>query len=256
MAWVLDLDGVLWLGEQPVPGSAAAVGRLRSAGERVLFATNNAWARVGDQEAKLASFGVPATGDVVTAAQAVAQLVEPGQRALVAGGPGLVEALEGRGSTVVDSRSFEPGDGQVDVVVVGFHRHFDYEGLRRAAAQIDRGARFLAANDDATYPTAEGVIPGGGSVVAAIAYATSRRPEVAGKPHRPMADLIHELVGGPGEAGMVVGDRPSTDGAFATTLGYKFGLVFSGVTRPEDLPVQPTPDFLAEDLAALVDVVL
>jgi ribonucleotide monophosphatase NagD (HAD superfamily) len=164
--------------------------------------------------------------------------------------------LEGRGATVVDSRSFEPADGQVDLVVVGFHRHFDYEGLRRSAAQIDRGARFLAANDDATYPTAVDVIPGGGSIVAAIAYATSRPPEVAGKPHQPMADLIHELVGRPGEAGVMVGDRPSTDGAFAVTLGYKFGLVFSGVTRPEDLPVEPVPDFVAADLAELVSTLL
>jgi 4-nitrophenyl phosphatase len=255
MAWVLDLDGVLWLGEQPVPGAAEAVARLRAAGERVLFATNNAWARVREQEAKLAAFGVPAEGGVVTAAQAVARLVEPGERALVAGGPGLVEALEGRGATVVDSRSFEPTDGRVDAVVVGFHRHFDYEGLRRAAAQIDRGARFLAANDDATYPTADGVIPGGGSIVAAIAYATRRAPEVAGKPHQPMADLVHDLAGGPGEAGVMVGDRPETDGAFAVTLGYEFGLVFSGVTKAVDLPVEPVPDFVAADLAALVDVV-
>lgn len=252
MAWVLDLDGVLWLGEQAIPGAADAVARLRAAGERVLFATNNASARVGDQEAKLASFGVPAEGGVVTAAQAVARLVEPGQRALVAGGPGLVEALEGRGVTVVDSRSFEPTDGQVDVVVVGFHRHFDYEGLRRSAVQVDRGARFLASNDDATYPMPEGPIPGGGSIAAAVAYAVGQKPEVAGKPFRPMADLIHELVGGPGEAGVMVGDRPETDGAFAVTLGYQFALVLSGVTRPDDLPVTPTPALVAPDLATLV----
>jgi len=257
MAWVLDLDGVLWLGEQPVPGAAEAVARLRAAGEQVLFATNNASARVSEQEAKLAAFGVSVSPDgVVTAAQAVARLVEPGARALVAGGPGLVEALERRGVAVVDSRSFEPTDGRVDVVVVGFHRHFDYEGLRRSAAQIDRGARFLAANDDATYPTAEGVIPGGGSIVAAIAYATRQQPEVAGKPYAPMADLVHALAGGPGEAGVMVGDRPETDGAFAVTLGYKFGLVLSGVTRRADLPVEPTPDLVAADLAELVENVL
>ena len=253
MAWVLDLDGVLWLGEQPVPGAADAVARLRAAGERVLFATNNSWGRVADQEAKLAAFGVPAQGDVVTAALAVARLVEPGARALVAGGPGITEALAARGVDVVDSRSFEPTDGRVDVVVVGFHRHFDYEGLRRAAVQVAGGARFLASNDDATYPTPEGPIPGGGSIVAAIAYASGRQPEVAGKPFGPMADLIHELAGGPG---VMVGDRPSTDGAFAVTLGYKFGLVLSGVTTAADLPVEPVPDFVAADLAELVGTVL
>lgn len=255
MAWVLDLDGVLWLGDQPLPGAADAVARLRAAGERVLFATNNSWARVGDQEAKLLGFGVPAEGDVVTAAMAAARLVSPGERALVCGGPGIVEALEGRGATVVDSRSHEPSDGAVDVVVVGFHRDFDYEGLRRAAGAIERGARFLATNDDATYPTPEGVIPGGGAIVAAVAYATGLQPQVAGKPQLPMAEVIHELVGASaagGEDGVMVGDRPETDGAFAKTLGYRFGLVLSGVTAVGDLPVSPTPDVVADDLAALV----
>ena len=255
MAWVLDLDGVLWLGDQPIPGAAEAVERLRTAGERVLFATNNSFARVGEQEAKLASFGVPAEGDVVTAAMAAARLVSPGERALVCGGPGIVEALTGRGVAVVDSRSHEPSDGPVDVVVVGFHRDFDYEGLRRAAGAIRRGARLLATNDDATYPTPDGVIPGGGAIVAAVAYATGVQPVVAGKPQLPMAEVIHELVGASaagGEAGIMVGDRPETDGAFAKTLGYRFGLVLSGVTAAGDLPVSPTPDVVAADLAALV----
>jgi 4-nitrophenyl phosphatase len=250
MAWVLDLDGVLWLGEQPVPGAAEAVARLRAAGEQVLFATNNSSTTVGAVEAKLVSFGMAVSpGDVVTSALAAARLVEPGARALVAGGEGIVEALEARGVEVVDSRTFEPADGQVDVVVVGFHWHFDYQGLRRSAAQVAGGARFVATNDDATYPTPEGLIPGGGSIVAAIAYATGRQPEVAGKPYAPMADLIHALAEGPG---VMVGDRPDTDGAFAVTLGYKFGLVLSGVTRREDLPVEPVPDFVAADLAGLV----
>ena len=256
MAWILDLDGVVWLGEQPLAGAADAVARLRAAGEQVLFATNNSSLQVGRQEEKLAGFGVPAEGGVVTSAMAAARLVEPGERALVCGGPGIAEALAARGAEVVDSRSHEPGDGPVDVVVVGFHRHFDYEGLRRTAIQVDRGARFLATNDDATYPTPEGPIPGGGSIVAAVAYAASRQPIVAGKPHPPMAELIHELAGGPGETGTMVGDRPSTDGAFAKTLGYRFALVLSGVTHADDLPVSPTPDVVADDLAALVSSAL
>ena len=256
MAWVLDLDGVLWLGDQPLPGAAEAVARLRTAGEQVLFATNNSSMRVGRQEEKLAAFGVPAEGGVVTSAMAAARLVQPGERALVCGGPGIDEALTARGAEVVDSRTHEPDDGQVDVVVVGFHRHFDYEGLRRTAVQVDRGARFLATNDDATYPTPDGPIPGGGAIAAAIAYATGRQPEVAGKPHQPMAELIHQLAGGPGDTGTMVGDRPSTDGAFAKTLGYRFALVLSGVTAAADLPVSPTPDLVADDLAALVTAAL
>jgi HAD superfamily hydrolase (TIGR01450 family) len=242
VAWVLDLDGVIWLAEQPLPGAADAVARLRAAGERVLFVTNNSFAPVGDQEAKLERFGIPAHGDVVTAAMAGATLVEPGERVLVCGGPGIVEAVSARGAEPVR-------DGDADVVAVGFHRDFDYERLRVAMQAIRRGARLVATNDDATYPTPDGPIPGGGSIVAAVAYASQTTPTVAGKPNRPMAELVRALVG---ESGTVVGDRPDTDGAFAVTLGYRFALVLSGVTSKDDLPVTPSPDVVADSLAALV----
>jgi 4-nitrophenyl phosphatase len=225
VAWVLDLDGVIWLADQPLPGAADAVARLRAAGERVLFVTNNSFAPVGDQEAKLERFGIPAHGDVVTSAMAGATLVEPGERVLVCGGPGIVEAVSARGAEPVR-------DGDADVV-----------------AAIRRGARLVATNDDATYPTPDGPIPGGGSIVAAVAYASQTTPTVAGKPHRPMAELVRALVG---EDGTVVGDRPDTDGAFAVTLGYRFALVLSGVTSKDDLPVTPSPDVVADSLAALV----
>jgi HAD superfamily hydrolase (TIGR01450 family) len=239
---VLDLDGVVWLGDQPIPGAAEAVGTLRARGERVLFATNNSFARLAEQEAKLERFGIPAHGDVLTSAMAAARLVEAWERALVCGGPGIAEALEGRGATPVR-------DGDADAVVVGFHRDFDYERLRVAVRAVQRGARLIATNDDATYPTPDGPIPGGGAIVAAVAYTSGVRAGVAGKPHAPMADLVREVGG---ETGTVVGDRPETDGAFARTLGYRFALVLSGVTHETDLPVEPAPDTVAPSLAALV----
>ena len=242
MTWVLDLDGVLWLDDQPIDGASDAVAELRAAGERVLFATNNSWSTVGDQEAKLERHGIPAGGDVVTAAMAAAHLVEPGQRILVCGGPGIVEAVAGRGAEPVP-------DGDADAVVVGFHRDFDYERLRIAVRAIQRGARLIATNDDATYPTPDGPIPGGGAIVAAVAYAAGVVPLIAGKPHRPMAELVRAL----GDTtGTMVGDRPETDGAFAAELGYRFALVLTGVTGPDDLPVTPAPDVVSPSLAALV----
>src|SRR5690606_18514997 len=93
VAWVLDLDGVIWLADQPMAGAAEAVARLRDGGERVLFVTNTSYAPVGEQEAKLERFGIPARGDVVNSAMAAATLVAPGERALVCGGPGVVEAV-------------------------------------------------------------------------------------------------------------------------------------------------------------------
>lgn len=243
MTWVLDLDGVLWLAEQPIDGAREAVAELQAAGERVLFATNNSWSTVGDQEAKLARHGISAAGDVVTSSMAAAHLVEPGQRILVCGGPGIVEAIAGRGAEPV-------ADGDADAVVVGFHRDFDYERMRIAVRAIQRGAHLIATNDDATYPTPDGPIPGGGAIVAAVAYAAGVAPVIAGKPHRPMAELVRALGEG---TGTMVGDRPETDGAFAAELGYRFALVLTGVTGPGDLPVTPVPDVVSPSLAALVE---
>jgi HAD superfamily hydrolase (TIGR01450 family) len=243
VTWVLDLDGVVWLADRPIDGARDAVARLRATGERVLFATNNSAATVADQEAKLARLGIPAPGDVVTSAMAAARLVEPGQRVLVCGGPGIVEAVTARGASAVR-------DGDADVVAVGFHRDFDYERMRVAVRAIQRGAHLVATNDDAAYPTPDGPIPGGGAIVAAIAYAAGVEPVVAGKPHAPMAELVRAIGGG---EGTMVGDRPETDGAFAVALGYRFALVLTGVTRAGDLPVSPRPAVVAASLAALVE---
>jgi 4-nitrophenyl phosphatase len=243
VTWVLDLDGVVWLAEQPIDGAGAAVARLRAAGRRVLFATNNSSVPLAEQEAKLARHGIAAHGDVVTSAMAAAELVEPGERVLVCGGPGIDEAVTRRGAVAVR-------DGDADAVAVGFHRDFDYERLRIAVRALQRGARLIATNDDATYPTPAGPIPGGGAIVAAVAYASGIAPVVAGKPHAPMADLVRAIGG---ERGTMVGDRPETDGAFATLLGYRFALVLTGVTTAADLPVDPPPDVVAPSLAALVE---
>lgn len=245
MALALDLDGVLWLGDEPIAGSSEAVARLRAAGHALVFCTNNSSQPVGVVEAKLAGQGIPATGDVVTSGMAAAALLQPGERVLVCGGPGVVEAIERRGAVPVR-------EGPADAVLVGFHLDFDYERLRAAAAAVQTGARLLATNDDATYPTPDGPIPGGGAILAAVATATGVTPVVAGKPYAPMADLIRARLG---PDGIMVGDRPDTDGRFAVVLGYRFALVLTGVAASAD-GVQPVPDLVAPDLATLVDALV
>lgn len=246
VGFALDLDGVLWLGDQPVPGAADAVGRLRAAGERIVFCTNNSSQQVAVVEHKLARHGIPPEGAVVTSAMAAATLVEPGERVLVCAGAGVVEAIEGRGATPV-------WDGAAaDAVIVGMHLDFDYARLRAAATAVLGGARLLATNDDATYPTADGPIPGGGAILAAVEKATGARAVVAGKPNAPMAELVRARLG---DDGTMVGDRPETDGRFAVALGYRFALVLSGVTISSD-GVEPTPDLVAQTLASLVDALI
>jgi 4-nitrophenyl phosphatase len=196
---------------------------------------------VGDVEAKLAAQGIPPRDGVITSAMAAARLVEPGERVLVCAGPGVVQELARRGAVPVR-------DGDADAVLVGFHRDFDYERLRIAARAVRRGARLLATNDDSSYPTPDGPIPGGGAILAAVATATGVEPVVAGKPNAPMAELVRSRLG---EHGVMVGDRPDTDGRFARVLGYRFALVHTGVT-PAGVEVDPEPDLVAADLLALL----
>lgn len=240
--WVLDLDGVIWLGNEPIPGAADAVGRLKEAGAEVLFVTNMSRLTEAEQEAKLAAHGIDATGSVVTSAMAAGQLIEPGQRVLIVGGIGIDEAVERRGGTVVEQHP-------ADAVIVGIDPAFNYEELGRAMTAVRGGAKLIGTNHDPTYPTDEGLKPGGGAIVAAIAAAAETDAVFAGKPHAAAADLVRSRLG---ERGLMVGDRPDSDGLFATELGYDFGLVLSGVTGTEDLPVEPSPAVVADDLASLV----
>ena len=253
--WILDLDGVMWLGDTPVPGSVGAVEELRRRGRRVLFVTNNSSSTIADYLAKFVRIGLTVSADdLCTSAQAAARLIEPGQTALVCAGPGVTEALTERGIRAVHDLGGTEND-PIDAVVVGFHRDFDFERLRLAHLAVRRGARLIATNDDATYLTPSGPIPGGGAIAAAVSYACGRGPEFAGKPYPASVKLARERLGFAPDEGstiVMVGDRPSTDGAFARALGSRFALVLSGVTARGDLPVDPSPDFVADDLAALV----
>jgi len=246
-----DLDGVIWRGDAPIAGSDVGVATLRAAGLRVAFLSNNSSATIADVVAKLARCGIETSAEtVLTSAVAAAHLLsdalEQGARVLACAGPGVVEALETAGFRVVR----EP---PAAAVVVGWHRDFDFDGLDRASRAVREGARFVATNLDATYPVPGGLVPGAGALVAAVATASGRSPEVAGKPYPPTAALVHRRFG---RHGVMVGDRPSTDGAMADALGWPFALVLSGVASAhpagggEAIPTPPPP-FVADDLRAL-----
>lgn len=251
-----DLDGVIWLGHEPIPGSVDAIARIRGTGRQVLFVTNNSAAVQAENERALESVGISAKGAVVTSAMAAGQLIERGTRVLVAGGPGIVEAVEGAGAFAVLNDGAIAPEG-FDAVVVGLHRDFDYRRLDVAAAAVRAGAVLIGTNTDSTYPTPAGLQPGGGAILAAIATASGVAPIVAGKPHQPMADVIAAIIettDRPFDAGTVlmVGDRLDTDGSFARRLGCRFSLVRTGVTSPVGR-LETAVDLDAADLAMVAD---
>ena len=251
-----DLDGVIWRGDEPIESAVAGVGELRARGVRVGFVSNNSSQPIGEVVAKLQACGVAAsTADVLTSALSAARLLarslDPGAAVLSCAGPGVTEALLEVGLRPVDRPP-------AAAVVVGFHRSFDFDELDRASRAVREGARFISTNLDATYPVPGGLMPGSGAITAAVATASGRSPEVAGKPKAPMVDLVRERLG---PAGIVVGDRPSSDGALAAALGWPFALVLSGITARtappggEAIP-DPPPAFVGEDLGALVPALL
>jgi 4-nitrophenyl phosphatase len=254
VTWALDLDGVVWLAGRAIPGSAAAVSALRRAKERVVFLTNNSGPLLDGHVRSLAAVGIEcAPEDVTTSAQAAAAMLGPGTTAAVVGDEGIHEALAASGVRVVGFGE-QPG-----AVVVGRTLTMDYSTLSLAARAVREGARFVATNTDATFPTGhgggpsgdggDGLLPGAGALVAFVATASGHQPEVAGKPNEPMAALVRARYG---RLDMVAGDRLDTDGLFAERVGAPFGLVLSGVTRRADIPAGVAPQVVADDLAGLV----
>lgn len=223
---VCDLDGVLYRGADPIIGAGEALRRLSAAGWRLLYATNNSTrtaAEVASTIEARTGFAVD-VGDVVTSGMATAHHLQGTAEALsVIGGRGLGLTLEAAGFSIV------PGDSElIDAVVIGLDRALTYDKLAAATLAVRRGSRLVATNDDPTFPTPEGLVPGAGSLVAALERATDRIAEVCGKPHRPMAELVAALAG-EGEI-VMVGDRIETDIRFGIDNGWHTVLVLTGVT--------------------------
>jgi glycerol-1-phosphatase len=244
-----DLDGVVYRGNTPVPGAPEAIARLRDAGVKFLFCTNNSHFTVPQYVEKLERMGIAADADdVLTSAIVTADVLSArgfGQRtALVVGGDGVREALTAVGIDVT-------ADNSADVVVVGWDPAFGYDQMRAAAQAVRAGAAFVATNADATFPAAEGLWPGAGSILASIETASGRRAEVMGKPHEPMMEAAAQQLSGSTRVA-VVGDRADSDLAGGRTRGWTTVLVLTGVTRAEDVSsIEPRPDYVVEDLASL-----
>jgi len=252
---MFDLDGVIWRGQRPFPEAGPAVQWLGEQGISSYFLTNNSTRTRADYVGLLARAGITCTEDrIMTSAYATAlYMAERGwkdKQALVIGENGLEEELKRAGMRV--ARPPEWRDAQA--VVVGLTRSFDYEALFCAQQAILSGATFIASNRDGTYPTEEGLLPGAGSIVAAVAAATHTEPTVVGKPQPYMVEKVLASANCSAEHAALVGDRLDTDIELARRLGIFAILVLTGVTTMEAARAAEglcRPDAIIETLGEL-----
>ena len=243
---VCDLDGVLYVGDEPVEGAAAVLAELQRSGVRVVFCTNNSKPTVSEYVTKLTGMGLDVDpADVVTSSVVTGEVLASngwGRSAVAIGGDGVREALTNAGIDIVEAPGYD-----ADLVVVGWALDFTFDDMKRATLAITRGARLVATNEDAAYPAPEGLWPGTGAIVASIEVASGTKAVVMGKPHPPMMDAAARRLEGC-EHIAVVGDRPETDLAGGHSRGWTTILVLSGVTT-DAAGVTPVPDLVLDSLA-------
>ncbi len=247
---LLDLDGTLYRGSEPILGAPETVRRLRAMRKRLAFVTNNSSRTPEDVAGHLGSVGIEAAPEEVTTSALVTADLLVGRGATVAfvvGEAGLRSALTEAGVAVAPDGALD-----VDVVVVGLDRSVDYARLRAAALLVQRGATLVASNGDASFPAADGTAwPGAGAILAAIQTTTGAPAEIVGKPHPPL--LRGALARASGGRPLVVGDRLDTDVAGAVRLGWDSALVLTGISTREDVAtVSASPTYVVDSVTAIV----
>lgn len=228
---LIDLDGTLYHGNRVIPGAAAWIKQLEQAQTPYLYVTNNSSRTAAGVAAHLTELGIEATPDqVCTSALAAAAYIaneQPGARVYVIGEPGLINAVEEAGLIVTDE--------QPDYVLQGIDRQFDYDKLTMALRLIGQGARFVLTNPDLQLPSHDGLLPGAGTLGAAISAAAAVEPIIIGKPSSILMQYALDRIGLPASDTIVVGDNMLTDIAAGAAAGCQTILVTTGVTTVDNL---------------------
>jgi 4-nitrophenyl phosphatase len=258
---IFDLDGVVYRGEQAVPGAAELIAALRASGRLVRFATNNSMVARPDYVARLGTHGIKADADeIVTSTSATVGYLRhhlPAARSVLAvGAVGMLRELRSAGYDALPADGAAPADwngGPLarswDVVVAGLDPDFDYRRMGIAAAAIRAGAEFVATNADLRYPTPDGFVPGAGTIVAALEAAAQRAPRVIGKPQPAMFEEILDAARCRAEDAVVIGDNPDADIPAARRAGIRSILVLTGIADAETaaaLEGERRPDLVAD----------
>ena len=250
-ALLVDMDGVLYRGDQVLPGASELFPALRALGIGFVLITNNSSRTQEQYEQKLQRMGVPVRGEeVLTSGQATALYLArdhpPGTRVFVIGMDGLVQPLRAQGYILTDQ---EP-----EVVVVGFDSALTYDKLVTAHRAIRRGARYVGTNPDPTLPTPDGDVPGSGSFHCLLSTSTGVRPTIVGKPHPPLFEMGLARLGTRPEETAIVGDRLDTDIQGGRNVGLVTMLVLSGSTTIEQVAqAEQKPDYVFPGLPDLIE---
>jgi 4-nitrophenyl phosphatase len=247
---IVDMDGVLWRGDDPMPGLAEFFAFLNQQGIAFTLATNNSSRTPEEYVTKLARFGVDVpvetilTSALVSAAY-LADVAPSGSRVYVIGGDGIRHALLERGFVLDDQRA--------KYVIVGWDRTVTWEELATASLLVHGGADLIGTNPDVTYPTERGPVPGNGAILAAVETATGVKAVVTGKPELPMYKEALRRMDATPETTAMIGDRLDTDIAGALRADLTTVLVLSGIATEEDVTASPVrPDLICADIEELV----
>ena len=247
---IIDMDGVIYRGDQAIVGAKEFVALLQREGVPFLFLTNNSTRTPGQYVTKLDKMGIAIEEkDVLTSAQATALYLEKialsGSRVYAIGEEGLRAALREKYTIAEEEASF---------VVVGMDTRLTYEKLKTATLLIRGGARFIATNPDKTLPTEEGLVPGNGAAIAALEAATGVIPFVVGKPEPAIFELALARMGVGKEGAAVIGDRLETDILGGQMAGLSTILVLSGAASRQELENSTIkPDLVFENVRQLYE---
>jgi HAD superfamily hydrolase (TIGR01450 family) len=251
--FLIDLDGVVWIGRELVPGAVESLRALIDGGKEIVFVTNNSVRRPAAYAGYLREAGIPVDDErVVTAgastAQMAAERVGAGGTAFVIGAPGFKETVGDTGLVLLDGEAAQ----SADAVIVSGHREFDYAELLTATFALRAGASLFATSRDPTLPMPGGAWPGTGATLAAIETASGRTAEIGGKPERHLFEQAQASIPNAERVAMV-GDRIASDIEGGRRAGLATVLVLSGAcSRAEAEAADPPPDHVLDDISGLL----
>ncbi len=263
MSIVIDLDGVIWRGSQFIDGVDIALAHMRRKFDQVLYVTNNSGPTSIELLKRLRKVDVIAQeSDLITSAAAVVPLLNAKDVVLVVGGEGLNEAVNLSGATIFkDENVFSIKElipqivdknewMKITAVVAGIAPNISYRQISYATLAIMNGAKFIATNDDATFPIENNLVfPGAGMTVAAIKSTTNKEPIITGKPNAAIISLISQR--SQNKVEFVIGDRLSTDGELAKRLNANFIQVLSGVSKERSIEAK----YVVRNIVELLNII-